>query len=172
MNDESSSYIRIRERLEEIVVQIRSKDVPLEKSLDLYEEALRLGSMAAEMIDNADFGDDEMAAADAISDELLQAMAEALDSEADPGNEQPTDDSSAVDSEEMLAATAAEAALETLYEEPLDEAELEALYSEPLQPDQDQDPDPEDPDLEDQLQTQGQNQDTNQSSSASDEEEA
>jgi exodeoxyribonuclease VII small subunit len=152
MNDESSSYIRIRERLEEIVVQIRSKDVPLEKSLDLYEEALRLGSMAAEMIDNTDFGDDEMAAADSMSDvldestselmsgatagattdELLQVMAEALATEAESVDIMISEAPSTADIEEALATTAAEAALETLYEEPLDEAELQALYSEPL----------------------------------------
>ena len=66
MSDNSSSYGRIRERLEEIVVQIRSKDVPLEKSLDLYEEALRLGGIAAEMIDKTDFTEDEIAAVDAL----------------------------------------------------------------------------------------------------------
>ena len=59
MNDKSS-YSRLRERLEEIVVQGRSKDVPLEKSLDLYEEALRLGSSCADMIDRTDFSADEM----------------------------------------------------------------------------------------------------------------
>ncbi len=59
MNDKSS-YSRLLERLEEIVVQVRSKDVPLEKSLDLYEEALRLGSSCADMIDRTDFSADEM----------------------------------------------------------------------------------------------------------------
>ena len=57
---DQSSYSRLRERLEEIVVQVRSKDVPLEKSLDLYEEALRLGSSCADMIDRTDFSADEM----------------------------------------------------------------------------------------------------------------
>ncbi len=65
MND-PSTYTRLRERLEEIVVQVRSKDVPLEKSLDLYEEALRLGSRCAEMIDRTDFSADEL---ESISDE-------------------------------------------------------------------------------------------------------
>jgi exodeoxyribonuclease VII small subunit len=61
-DEDTSSYGRVRERLEEIVVQIRSKDVPLEKSLDLYEEALRLGGMAADLIDNTDFSVGEMSA--------------------------------------------------------------------------------------------------------------
>jgi exodeoxyribonuclease VII small subunit len=46
--------------LEEIVTQIKAKDMPLEKSLDLYEEALQLGSACAEMIDRTDFSADEL----------------------------------------------------------------------------------------------------------------
>ncbi|MDR1422799.1 MAG: exodeoxyribonuclease VII small subunit [Coriobacteriales bacterium] len=59
--DNQGSYMRVRERLEEIVVQVRSKDIPLEKSLDLYEEALRLGGICAEMIDRTDFSTEELA---------------------------------------------------------------------------------------------------------------
>ena len=58
--DKQSSFNKTRERLEEIVVQIKAKDMPLEKSLDLYEEALRLGSACAEMIDRTDFSADEL----------------------------------------------------------------------------------------------------------------
>jgi len=58
--DSQSSFNKTRERLEEIVTQIKAKDLPLEKSLDLYEEALRLGSECAEMIDRTDFSVDEL----------------------------------------------------------------------------------------------------------------
>ena len=58
--DNQSSFSRTRKRLEEIVTQIKAKDVPLEKSLDLYEEALRLGGMCAELIDRTDFSSDEL----------------------------------------------------------------------------------------------------------------
>jgi exodeoxyribonuclease VII small subunit len=61
--DNQSSYGRARERLEEIVAQVRAKDISLEKSLDLYEEALRLGSSCAEMIDRTDFSVEELEAA-------------------------------------------------------------------------------------------------------------
>ncbi|MDR1014077.1 MAG: exodeoxyribonuclease VII small subunit [Coriobacteriales bacterium] len=57
--DERSSYAHTRQRLEEIVAQVKAKDVPLEKSLDLYEEALRLGSACAETIDHTDFSAEE-----------------------------------------------------------------------------------------------------------------
>ncbi|MDR2586970.1 MAG: exodeoxyribonuclease VII small subunit [Coriobacteriales bacterium] len=60
--DNQSSYGRARERLEEIVAQVRAKDISLEKSLDLYEEALRLGSTCAEMIDRTDFSVEELEA--------------------------------------------------------------------------------------------------------------
>jgi exodeoxyribonuclease VII small subunit len=62
--DNRSSYARTRERLEEIVTQVKAKDLPLEKSLDLYEEALRLGSSCAEMIDRTDFSAEEIRAAE------------------------------------------------------------------------------------------------------------
>ncbi|MDR2197524.1 MAG: exodeoxyribonuclease VII small subunit [Coriobacteriales bacterium] len=58
--DNQDTYVRVRERLEEIVLQVKSKDVPLEKSLDLYEEALRLGGICAEMIDRTDFSVEEL----------------------------------------------------------------------------------------------------------------
>jgi exodeoxyribonuclease VII small subunit len=78
MNDQSS-YARLRERMEEIVVQVRSKDVPLEKSLDLYEEALRLGSSCANMIDRTDFSADEL---DSILDTATEAGPDDEDNEA------------------------------------------------------------------------------------------
>jgi exodeoxyribonuclease VII small subunit len=67
--DKQSSYARTRERLEEIVTQVKAKDMPLEKSLDLYEEALRLGSACAEMIDRTDFSTEELESIDVLADE-------------------------------------------------------------------------------------------------------
>jgi exodeoxyribonuclease VII small subunit len=64
--DNTSAYARTRERLEEIVVQVKAKDIPLEKSLDLYEEALRLGSSCAEMIDRTDFSAEEISGAETL----------------------------------------------------------------------------------------------------------
>jgi len=53
--EDQSSYTHLRQELEDIVLQVRSKDVPLEKCLDLFDEALRLGGQCAEAIDRADF---------------------------------------------------------------------------------------------------------------------
>jgi exonuclease VII small subunit len=44
----------MRENLEEIVVQVRSKDVPLEKCLDLFDEALKIGRRCIDLIDRTD----------------------------------------------------------------------------------------------------------------------
>ncbi len=41
----------ITERLDEIIAQVRSKDTSLERSLDLFDEAIELGSRAVDMVD-------------------------------------------------------------------------------------------------------------------------
>jgi exodeoxyribonuclease VII small subunit len=85
--DNQSSYARTRERLEEIVAQVKAKDLPLEKSLDLYEEALRLGSSCAEMIDRTDFSAEEIRAAEVSGiedgDEAAVEMAAEVGDEGD-----------------------------------------------------------------------------------------
>jgi exodeoxyribonuclease VII small subunit len=55
MADESYSFTAARTRLEEIVTQVRKKDVSLETSLDLLEEGVRLASQCTELIDSADW---------------------------------------------------------------------------------------------------------------------
>jgi exodeoxyribonuclease VII small subunit len=60
---DQSAYSSVRARLDEIVTQVRSKDVPLEKSLDLFEEAIALGTRCAELIDRTDFSASELEAA-------------------------------------------------------------------------------------------------------------
>lgn len=56
----TSSYTHQKERLEEIVVQIRAKDIPLEKSLDLYDEALAIGTKCVERLEQTDFTAEEV----------------------------------------------------------------------------------------------------------------
>ena len=45
----------ITERLDDIVAQVRDKDVSLERSLDLFDEAIALGSKAVSLVDATDF---------------------------------------------------------------------------------------------------------------------
>jgi len=55
MGDESYSFSTARARLDEIVTQVRKKDMSLEKSLDLLEEGVRLANTCTELIDHADW---------------------------------------------------------------------------------------------------------------------
>ena len=51
----------ITERLDDIVAQVRDKDVSLERSLDLFDEAIALGSKAVSLVDATDFSPEEEA---------------------------------------------------------------------------------------------------------------
>ena len=51
-------------RLVDIVAQVRDKDVSLERSLDLFDEAIALGSKAVDLVDATDFSPEEEAKLD------------------------------------------------------------------------------------------------------------
>lgn len=75
------SYSAAKERLDEMVVEIRRKDISLEKSLDLLEEAVALVNRCNEMIDQADWEEipedaDELDATLDASEESTKAEAE------------------------------------------------------------------------------------------------
>lgn len=53
------SFDQIGTRLDEIVSLVRDKDVSLERSLDLFDEAIALGSKAVSMVDSTDFSPQE-----------------------------------------------------------------------------------------------------------------
>lgn len=55
MADEQYTFTQARSRLEEIVTQVRRKDVSLEKSLDLLEEGVRLANSCTELIDHTEW---------------------------------------------------------------------------------------------------------------------
>ncbi|MDR1713663.1 MAG: exodeoxyribonuclease VII small subunit [Coriobacteriales bacterium] len=140
-----SNYGRVRERLEDIVAQVRAKDVPLEKSLDLYEEALRLGSQCAELIDSTDFGLEELqpqqeaagdTSADIRAEVEVEAEAEAeteVGAQADAGAEPDAEPDA--DAENRVArapeSTAEPTAEGELPDEPSDE--LEVVLAESLE---------------------------------------
>lgn len=54
----------ITSRLDDIVAQVRDKDVSLERSLDLFDEAIALGSKAVDLVDATDFSPEEEAKLD------------------------------------------------------------------------------------------------------------
>lgn len=45
------SFTEIRSRLEEIASQVRGDDIALDKTLDLYDEAVKLGMKATELLE-------------------------------------------------------------------------------------------------------------------------
>lgn len=55
------SFDQITERLDEIIDQVRGKDTSLERSLDLFDEAIALGSKAVDLVDATDFSPAELA---------------------------------------------------------------------------------------------------------------
>ena len=54
-------------RMDDIVAAVRAKDASLEYSLDLFDEAIALGSKAVEMVDNFVLSDREAAQLDETS---------------------------------------------------------------------------------------------------------
>ena len=58
-----TTFDQITARLDEIVGQVRRKDLPLESSLDLFDEAIALGSKAVDFVDTAPVTPLEVAAA-------------------------------------------------------------------------------------------------------------
>lgn len=68
------TFPQITERLDAIVSAVRDKDVSLERSLDLFDEAIALGSKAVDMVDATDFTPEEAAQ---LEDEAGKKAAEA-----------------------------------------------------------------------------------------------
>lgn len=59
---EYKTFSEVRGRLDQILAEVRKKDLSLEKSLDLYEEAITLGNRCAELVDKPDFSPEELEA--------------------------------------------------------------------------------------------------------------
>lgn len=87
---EYGSFSEVRARLDEIVTEVRKKDLSLEKSLDLYEEAIKLGNRAAELVDKPEFS----------AEELERAASEEEDQGGEPPAPAPAQEEGAPPSEE------------------------------------------------------------------------
>ena len=76
-NASAETFSEARARLDEIVAEVRKKDLSLERSLDLYEEAIALGNRCAELVDKPDFSpEEEQAAVAALASDALAADAD------------------------------------------------------------------------------------------------
>lgn len=75
----AKSFDEITSRLDEIIDTVRSKDTSLERSLDLFDEAIELGSQAVDMVDSLDLSPAE--------EELLDAKAREGSASTDAGGD-------------------------------------------------------------------------------------
>lgn len=65
----------ITARLDEIIATVRSKDTSLERSLDLFDEAISLGSKAVDLVDSFDLSPREAQALEEGADPVPAAEA-------------------------------------------------------------------------------------------------
>lgn len=75
-----TTFDDITERLDEIIAQVRSKDTSLERSLDLFDEAIELGSRAVDMVDSFELSPRE---ADMLDEKETSESTEAVSSDAE-----------------------------------------------------------------------------------------
>lgn len=62
-----NSFADITGRMDEIISTVRSKDTSLERSLDLFDEAIALGARAVELVDSFDMSPEEAAQLEAAA---------------------------------------------------------------------------------------------------------
>jgi len=93
---EYQSFGQITARLDSIVDQVRDKNVSLEHSLDLFDEAIALGSKAVNMVDTTEFTPEE-------EERLIQAQA-AGDAGGGGGSAAATDEQASSEQVEASAA--------------------------------------------------------------------
>lgn len=87
-----TSFTDIKVRLEQIITSVKDKEVSLENSLDLFDEAIKLGSHAVDMVDAVDLDDSELLATDA--DALPHKNTSTTDTENDTENSASETDTS------------------------------------------------------------------------------
>ena len=99
-SSEYATFGEARARLDEIVTEVRKKDLSLEKSLDLFEEAIKLGNRCAELVDTPDYtAEEELAAREVLGEGSDQAQEEDGSAEAAEGSQQAEGDSEGADAE-------------------------------------------------------------------------
>ena len=67
------TFEQITERLDDIVDAVRDREISLERSLDLFDEAIALGSKAVEMVDATNLSEAEKAKLEADAPENPEA---------------------------------------------------------------------------------------------------
>jgi len=115
-SEQPQSYTDAKTRLDEIVKQVRGKDVSLERSLDLLEEGVKLANQCTELIDQTRWDEDlpdedeseaegEGEGAEAPQDAAAEAEPEPEpESEPDAASEEPEDGAETTPDEDSEAA--------------------------------------------------------------------
>lgn len=98
---EYQSFDQITARLDSIVDQVRDKNVSLEHSLDLFDEAIALGSKAVNMVDTTEFTPEE-------EERLVQAQAAGDTADAESATEATEAAADGQTSNEQVEASAAD----------------------------------------------------------------
>ena len=65
------TYEEIKNRLDVIEKEVKSKDISLERSLDLFDEAIALSSKAVDLVDKTNFSEQESQQIDNSTDEAI-----------------------------------------------------------------------------------------------------
>lgn len=112
---EYQSFDQITARLDSIVDQVRDKNVSLEHSLDLFDEAIALGSKAVNMVDTTEFTPEE-------EERLVQAQAAGDTADAESATE-ATEAAAAADEQTSNEQAEASAADETSSDDAVSESD-------------------------------------------------
>ena len=115
---EYQSFGQITARLDSIVDQVRDKNVSLEHSLDLFDEAIALGSKAVNMVDTTEFTAEE-------EERLVQAQAAGDTADAESATEATAATATEAVSDEQVSNEQAEASAadETLSDDAVSESD-------------------------------------------------
>lgn len=77
-NSEEQTFEQVNDRLKEIVAQVEDESMPLDDALDLFEEAVKLGTRASTLLE------EDIAARNAAEDAVDEVAAEQADQEQGP----------------------------------------------------------------------------------------
>lgn len=79
-----NTFDDLTERLDEIIATVKSKDTSLERCLDLFDEAIGIGSKAVDMVDTFDLSPRE-------EEQLSQQMEDDAESTREDGDVESSD---------------------------------------------------------------------------------
>ncbi len=82
-SDETSSFSQVNDRLKEIAAQVDNEDLPLDDALSLFEEAVKLGMQASDLLE------EDLAARNQSEDEAQEALDAAASDQGDALAEAP-----------------------------------------------------------------------------------